>query len=197
MSLILLFDADDVLVEATLPAIERYNKEYKENLKLEDIKDFDMVECAKPGTSIDKYYEEPGFFRTFLPRPGMQECIARLEQEGHRLFIATSSPQIALDDKIACYEEHFPEFTWEKRNIIPITPKYLLVGDVMIDDKMENILLSKCQHKLLVDAPWNQDFTNDDVVYMRVYGARDIYAAIQKIAGVTDYQELNVTAATQ
>jgi len=181
MNLRIIFDADDVLVEATIPAIERYNTEYNENLKLEDIKDFNMVECVKEGTSIEKYYEEPGFYRTFLPRPGMQECIRKLAEEGHELFIATSSPVTGILDKIGCYEEHFPEFSWAKGNIIPITKKYVLSGDIIIDDKLENVLESSCSYKLLVDAPWNQDIKDDSTKFLRVRDAEQIYTAIQAI----------------
>lgn len=140
-----------------------------------------MVDCVRPGTSIEKYYNEPGFYRTFLPRPGMQECISKLFHEGHEIFIATSSPITGILDKIECYEEHFPEFSWSLGNIIPITSKHVLYGDLIVDDKMDNILESSCRHKFLMDAPWNQDFTYDGVLYTRVYGANDVYNGIQSL----------------
>lgn len=51
--MIIFFDADDVLVEATEPAIARYNAEYRAELCLSDIQDFGMTECVPAGTSID------------------------------------------------------------------------------------------------------------------------------------------------
>ncbi|MGN7308876.1 5' nucleotidase, NT5C type, partial [Bacillus subtilis] len=137
--------------------------------------DFEMVECVKPGTSIEKYYKEPGFYRSFLPKPGMQECISKLAKEGHELYIATSSPVTGILDKIVCYEEHFPEFSWDRGNIIPITKKFLLSGDIMIDDKLENVMTSACTYKLLVDAPWNKNYEKDDNSYTRVHNAEEIY----------------------
>lgn len=179
-SLIILIDADDVLVQATEPAIEKYNLEYKKNLCFEDITDFGMSKCIEEGTSIAKYYGVSPFYRTFLPVPGMKEVVADLENDGHTMFIATSSPKNGILDKIECYEEHFPYFSWSKGNIIPIKPKFLLQADVIIDDRIENIISSSAPLKLLVDMPWNREHKYNQNSYIRVSTPEDILGAIRK-----------------
>lgn len=184
------FDADDVLVEATQPAITRYNAEYGKALQFEQIKDFGMTECVEEGTSIEKYYDEAGFYRTFLPIPGMPQVVEKLAAAGHAMYVATSSPEGAISDKVGCYEEHFPYFAWDKHNIIPIHDKFVLNGDVLVDDKIDNVVQSSCTLRLLVDKPWNQNFDAAEHQIVRVYTPEGILRCIELYAEVLHEKQM-------
>lgn len=43
------------------------------------------------------------------------------------------------------------------RNIIVAQNKSLILGDVMIDDNIENLKTCRCPHKILFKQPWNKD----------------------------------------
>ncbi len=149
------FDSDDVLMESTEPAIARYNELYGGSLCLEDFKAWGMDSCVPEGTTIEHFYEEPGFYRGFQPIPGMVDLVTRLKDQGHKLYVATSCTVNTIKDKVESLEEHYP-FKWDDNEIIPISDKFVLSGDIFIDDKVTNVVHSKCTHKILVDRPWNQ-----------------------------------------
>jgi len=173
------FDADDVLVDSTTPGVERYNAEYGTLWTYEDMKNYVDDRYVPEGTSIDKYYDEPGFYRHFKPFPQAQEVIRKLHTDGHTLYIATASDLSTVMDKVGCFDEHFPEFNSIYRNVIPIKHKHLLIGDVLVDDMYYNLENSQCGLKLLVDRPWNRQDQGD---FVRVYTFEDIYKEINQYA---------------
>lgn len=176
--LTILFDADDVLVESTLPIVERYNAKYGENIKYEDLVNYADDRYFPADRSIEEpYYGEPGIFRTFKPFPGAQELVKKLAEDGHDLYIATASKLSVVGDKVACYDEHFPEFHSDLRNVIPIRNKALLKGSVIIDDMPFNLVDSLCPLRLLIDRPWNRQAEGD---FVRCHSYDDVYENIQK-----------------
>ena len=175
--LIIFFDADDVLVDSSLPAVDRYNATYGESLRYDDLVNYVDDQFFPPGQSIEKpYYGEPGFFRTFKPFPGAQDLVQKLADDGHELYIATASKLSVIADKTACYDEHFPAFHSKHRNVIPILNKSLLVGSVIIDDLPSNLVNSPCPLRILIDRPWNR-LAEGDFVRCRSYD--EVYHHIQ------------------
>lgn len=177
--LVILFDADDVLVDSTTPGIERYNEEYGEKLKYEDVVNYLDDAYFPVDQSIEKYYDEPGFYRGFKPFSGAQNLVKRLKEEGHELYIATASDISAIFDKMGCYDEHFPEFHSKTRNVIPIYNKSLLKGSVIIDDMPYNLENSSCPVKLLMDRPWNRKAVGK---FVRCFSYEDVYRNINEYA---------------
>lgn len=171
------FDSDDVLMESTEPAIKRYNEDFGGSFCLEQLTEWGMDNCVPEGTTIEHYYDEPGFYRAFQPLPGMVALVTRLKEAGHKLYVATSCSLASITEKVESLEEHYP-FRWDDAEIIPIKDKFLLEGDVFVDDKVENVVYSRCRHKLLVDRPWNQGYFPGVI---RVKGVDELSAALDRI----------------
>lgn len=174
LHIIILCDLDDVLAEATDPAIQRYNEEYGASLSRDDIKDFGMLECVPAGTSIVKYYDEPGFYASFKAVTGAREFIEKIQQLGHDVIVVTSSPEHAIKEKYNWLRQNIPTLPFE--NIFPITRKELIYGDLMIDDKIENLETTRCSAKLLMDKPWNRHCTSKEII--RVNSLEEAFAII-------------------
>lgn len=170
---VILFDMDDVLADFISPWISLYNKEYNDNLLPEHITDWNTTQFVKPecGKKIYDYLKTPGIFRNLSVRPYAQECIQNLIQKDFSIFIVSDSPQghsfcdyqnnplfvgNPADDKRKWLAEHFPMIKQE--NIIFTGQKWMISGDVIVDDKPATFLefQKRNRHAVLIDQPYNR-----------------------------------------
>lgn len=151
----IILDSDGVLAEPIKKVLILYNKEYKDNLKYEDITDWDLCKFQKEGSDICKYFRDKNFFRDLPVIFEAQIYVKKLIDDGHDVIIATASHKNGVIDKFDWFEEYFPFVKYE--NIIPISRKDLLLGDVMLDDGGHNLLTSKCKYPVVFDSPWNRN----------------------------------------
>jgi 5'-nucleotidase len=179
----IILDSDGVIANTTERVLELYNKEYQCHLTKEQIVDWDLSLFQKEGTDIFKYFKIPGFFRHLPIMKDAQYFIRKLIEDGHDVVIATASPKVAIIDKIEFFEEYFPFIPYE--NIIPITRKDLLVGDIMLDDAPHNLKTSKCKYPVIFDNPWNRN-TEGKYEFLkklkRVHSWEEFYQFVNEIA---------------
>lgn len=151
----IILDSDEVIVESIEKLLNLYNQEYGLNLKKEQIDNWNLSHFEKEGTDIQKYFNMPGYFRDLPLIKDAKKYIYQMVKDGHDIVIATSSPKNGILDKIEFFEEHFPFIPYQ--NVIPITRKDLLFGDIMLDDAPHNLEHSKCKHPVIFDNRWNRD----------------------------------------
>ena len=123
----------------------------------------------------------------------MKEALMNLlsKMDGHDVVIATASPKNGILDKIEFYEEFFPFIPFT--NIIPITRKDLLRGDIMLDDAPHNLEKSQCRYPVIFDNRWNQDeekhpFLKD---LKRVTSWKEFYEFVCEIANEEDIEKVS------
>ena len=180
--LTILIDMDDT-IEGLLPAwVEYLNNRYGTTVSPDDVKEWDITK-AFPELSEHQVFE-PFLFESFWenvkPLPGAQEVIKRLMDDGHDVYIVTSTCYKIIEMKMdKVLFKYFP-FIDHKKLIITYN-KQLLLGDVMIDDAPHN-LIGGCYKKLLIDSPTNRSVRCDSKSELiRMHSWYQIYDYIQTL----------------
>ncbi|AKA34764.1 5' nucleotidase, NT5C type [Flagellimonas lutaonensis] len=136
----LFVDMDEVLAETYLRHIELYNQDFGENLTVEECKGKEVWQVVpkERQKSIQNHANTIGFFRDLKPVKDSQEVMREL-CDRYEVYIASAAMQFpySLKEKSDWLDEHFPFIHWRKR--ILCGDKYILRGDVLIDDRSYNL----------------------------------------------------------
>jgi 5'-nucleotidase len=137
-----LVDLDGVCCNTLAKMLELYNNEYNDSLTTDDLHDWHTHKCVKEecGTSVYQYFDGIGFFGSLEPRPGCSEVLSEIQADGHDIVIVTAVHATALTahfDKVSWVRQHLPFLGF--KNVISAHRKYLVSGDILLDDSPENI----------------------------------------------------------
>lgn len=137
--LTVLCDMDGIIVNLTQKWLNLYNKDHNDNLTIADIKEWELSKSVKKGVKVNDYLYSPNFFLDVDAIEGALEGMKAIQKMGHHLVIlsAPSWPGNSASDKITWMRKHAPFVN--KRDIILGHNKYLVKGDVLIDDSPTNI----------------------------------------------------------
>ena len=177
----IIFDMDDTLV-GLLDEWLKYLNSYKgiPQKTREDILEWDMRK-SYPDLTDEQLYNilsKEQLWNTVQPIVGATECLDKLKQDGHSLYIATASYPLSYYIKLThCLFKHFTHFN--PKNVICIYDKYLLKCDVLVDDNPENLRRSTAV-RILIDAPHNRTCDKECYDY-RVNTFEEIYNIIKNI----------------
>jgi 5'(3')-deoxyribonucleotidase len=135
---IIAIDLDDTLNCLKEKWIDSYNYFYDDNLKPEDITDWDWTKFVKPecGQNIYKFLFIPGFFRDLGIKPYAQKVIPWLQQY-FDIYILSAAHYLVTKDKGEWLNEFLPSIPYE--NIVFCTNKSLFKADYFIDDGLHNL----------------------------------------------------------
>jgi len=175
----LLIDMDSVLVQLLPAWLERYNRDYDDTLRVEDIHVWEMHQSVKSscGNKIYEYLKEPGLYRNLLPMPEGPETVRRLMDEGHQVFLVTAPPlnsPHAVWDKLEWVREHLPFFALD--HMIFCHQKWLLQGDILFDDCPTHLELFE-QTSIAMSYPYNKGYGQIQVSSWPAF-----YAEIKKLS---------------
>jgi 5'(3')-deoxyribonucleotidase len=188
---VILIDSDGVVVDLAKHWVEEYNKEYKDSLTVEEFvwKWDGMEEAVKPecGEKIYDYLRRPGFFQACEPYSGAVASLKKFfDDERYDCYIvsAYSGSAEAAKGKIEWYEKHCLFVDTER--IILCKPKFLVRGDVLIDDSYKNIKQWVDKHTpskfegdipigILIAQAHNEDFSNKKEVAQRLPSLGEAY----------------------
>ena len=132
--------------------LERYNKDYDDNLTVMpewNIENFVKTEC---GLKIFDYLHEPGFFYNVGIQDDAVEVIKWLNSKYELYFVTAYTPDTCLD-KTNWIKKHLPFFDLGK--IIFSNCKGVFNLDYLIDDGPHNIIDFK-QTGIIFDYPHNR-----------------------------------------
>lgn len=136
----LFVDMDEVIADAYLAHIEHYNRDYNENLTLEDCYGKEVWQCvpAERQESVRKHARRDRFFSDLRPIDGSIEVLKELSGR-YDLYIASAAMEYpkSLKEKSDWLDEYFPFIPW--RNRILCGDKHILKGDILIDDRSYNL----------------------------------------------------------
>lgn len=154
----LLIDMDSVICDLMTEWHGRYNRDYDDNLSVEDLKCWNSEKYVKAecGKKIYDYLDEPGLFLKLEPLPGAIDALQRLN-ERYEIFIVTTSRTYAFTDKEKWVEKHLPFIG--KRNLIFTHRKDMIRGDILFDDAPHNLTAFQKTGRvaLAMDYPYNRD----------------------------------------
>ncbi|WP_318308065.1 5' nucleotidase, NT5C type [Flagellimonas crocea] len=138
--MIIFVDMDEVIADAYQAHIDIYNQEFKAQIKAETClgKEFWQTVPKERQESIKGHTHRVGFFGNLKIIKDSQEVLRELSQK-HEVYIASAAMEFpqSLREKSDWLDEHFPFIPWQNR--ILCGNKYILKGDVLIDDRSKNL----------------------------------------------------------
>lgn len=186
--MIILVDVDDVTADLVPSWLDEYNKQYDDNLKVEDITVWDIASLVKTEAK-DKFFDiinNHRFYYNVQPVPGAYEGIIALRQMGHRVIFATSAMVGHAGDKLR-WLQHNRFLDTNKFNdpdYMEITDKTLIKADLIIDDRVGNVMgfvnAGKCA--IVFTKPWNLDLASDDECVFRANDWQEVVRLVKTIS---------------
>ena len=159
--------------------IEWLNKKHGRSVAVDEVKDWELAKCYPFLSKADLFepLNTPEFWDEVKIKPEAVDVVARLIQEGHEIYVITSSHYKTLPYKLKkCLFAHFPFLN--KENVIITYNKSLIRCDIILDDAEHNLI--GCQGtKVLFDAPYNQNSTVQDY---RVGSWKEFYILVKELA---------------
>lgn len=150
----ILIDVDGVLAKTSEKVLALYNKEYAKAVSVEDLIFWEYEKCPNLDAKAGEMFFRKDFFKDIEVTDGAQEMVRSLLSMGHDLIIATAVFRNGYEDRHEWLSKWFPEIP--ESNYIFGARKDLLAGDVLLDDKVSNLIGGSTSIPVLLDQPWNQ-----------------------------------------
>ncbi len=153
-------DMDEVMADTVLEHLNRYNREFGESLKKEDLRGKWLWQVV-PSDRHDRlaqFLDDPGFFADLPLMDGAVRVLQRLSAD-HEVFIASAAMEVPRSFNA--------KFEWLQRHFAFLTPshyvfcgtKAVLKADFLIDDNPRQLrafsgkgLLFSATHNRTIDA---------------------------------------------
>lgn len=175
----ILVDADDTLYD-TLPAFfKEYNSYTGENVKIEDVKGWDIRPMLKRPDVMDEIFSSPAFFEWLPLKEGSVEMMNWLCVY-HDCFIVTAGRTRCFEGKERAFLRDFSFL--EKNQISYGWFKGIYKADILIDDRIE--FHEQFQRtnpngvSIVVDMPHNRSC---HIPHIRVRQPSEVIEIIKKI----------------
>jgi len=155
MKITIALDVDGVLARLHDEWLRRYNRDWDDNLQVEQITEWEIHKLVKPecGTHIYKYLDDTTIYDHVLPEKDAQEVVQRLRADGHRVVLATTSTPKSMGRKYA-WAKHYG-LVESTKDYIEVGDKGLLRADVLLDDYIGNLEAFK-GWSVIYNQPWNK-----------------------------------------
>ena len=148
-------DMDWVLAKLTQKWVRYYNTIFDDNLKLEDIKSWDIIEYVKP--EAKKYMLNilniHKFYRDLEVVEDSQRVLEKLSYDYEIIIVTDPFTRMSFKSKYDWLEENFPFIPTE--NYVFTGNKSIIYADYLIDDGVHNLESFK-GYGLLFEAPYNE-----------------------------------------
>ena len=153
-------DFDETLFPTLEKVLEIYNKRHDANIELSQITTYDLRDSLEESVAnelIDIFVEKDVY--SFLqPYKGAVRAVKTLIEQGHEVYVATSTDVRNMEWKEELLNKHFPFIP--KYNLIRIHDKSLLKVDALIEDNLYNLTQTFAE-RICFDQPWNQSDAKD------------------------------------
>lgn len=143
-------DADDVLLNCNGYALQLLSEEENKSYSMTDITGWGNL-----GTEVDKrlkYFESRYFFETQPPLPGSAAFLKELMEIADVTIMSAVNP-VYSGTRMQRLTELYPFFPTSY--IVIGERKDMMKADVLLDDRIKNVLSSKCELPVLFRQPWN------------------------------------------
>lgn len=153
-------DFDDTLFPTMERVLELYNKRHNTNIEVSNITAYSLYEnfSTDIADELIELFVNKDVYNNLQPYKGSVRAIKTLVEHGHEVYIATSTDVRNMEWKEDLIQKHFPFIP--KNNLIRIHNKALLNVDVLIEDKLEN-LIQTFADRICFSQPWNIDDSAD------------------------------------
>lgn len=176
--LTILIDMDDTIEYLLREWLTYLNIKHGTNVTEDDIHDYN-IGVAFPMLTLAEVYEpllDHELWRNVKPIPGARYAIERMQNDGHDIYIVTSSNFATIATKLSSVLfKYFP--TIDSDHVIIAHNKQMIRGDVLIDDAPHN-LIGGDYLKIMPTAAHNRDFNEIEHNIIRVENWNQIYDII-------------------
>ena len=180
----ILVDFDDTMTDLLSPWVKELNEQFGTKVQPSDINNW-YITGFFPDLSADEVYSplhNPEFWKKVNARADAQYFLHKLITNGHDVYIVTNTHYNVLKHKMRhCFTRLFPFIDYNK--VIVATDKYLIKGDVIIDDAFHNLANCDCK-KILMTTYSNKNIpqeTLDNAGIVRCKTWKQIYDVITDI----------------
>lgn len=169
---IILLDIDDTINRFNIAFWDLHEEVFGEKVDPETVNAWDLANFSSFGTKVYSLFRHPGLFRYIQPKEGAVEFVRELNEKYDVYFVTDSPPGTShcdgdkpyanpADDKRKWVYEHFPFF--DKSKIIFCAHKWMIMGDVLIDDKPDTFYAYQERNRpiILMDAPHNRSIETE------------------------------------
>ena len=175
---IILVDIDDTINCFAETYWALHNRLFEDNVHYNSVDQWDLDLFSNRGVEAYHLFKMPGLFRNIPVKPYAKEFMDSIQNMGE-VFVVSDAPSGTsygdtvhfsninysidvphsnpVDDKRAWLKEHFP--TLPKENVIFCSCKWMIAGDLLIDDKPDTFLefQKRGRDVILMDMPYNRN----------------------------------------
>lgn len=151
-----LFDMDDVITNFLGSVIDIYNARKGTNFTVEQVRSWDLSEDFDD--DIFSIFKEDGFFLQLKEKNGSTKVLKDLiESTRYDIYVITACNSVhELLEKVEWFQNFIPNFNLDR--LISCKEKYIIRGDIIIDDKIDNLIECKpFMECILYDMPHNRN----------------------------------------
>lgn len=138
--LTILVDIDSIVANLTDPWFAAYNKDYDDDLHMSRVDIWHTHQLAKPECGKKIYdYLTPELISSLEPLDGSVRHVNKLRDDGHQVVFVTAVAKAEQNSnaRVQWIQKYFPWAT--TKDVIITSAKYLIKGDVLIDDAPHNL----------------------------------------------------------
>lgn len=151
-----IFDLHDTIAQFIESWLKSYNYKWKDNLKKEQITDWDLKKFVKQecGSQVYDLLKYPKIYKRMNSVPYAFETVNAFRNLGFEIVYGTACENSVIDANF----EWLKEYGFWKNNdhLIVTTSKNLIRGDILFDDGWHNVE-NFPGFKVLIGQPWNQN----------------------------------------
>lgn len=166
---IIAIDLDGVIWDLVTPWIAKYNSITNEDIKVEDIKTYNIAEYIEHEGILHYILETESFWDKVDLYPGVEEAIRLLKECPEIDFVISSATCYKIaSHKIRCLMQLLPDIG--ANDLVLTSRKDLLDVHFMIDDYEDNLKHMAATGKgvpILIDQPYNRSFPNSTYGILR------------------------------
>ena len=170
----LIIDFDDVICDNQF--MQTYNEFFNTNKKPSDFEGYYIdasIEDPAEKRAFGEYVVARNFYRGAVIKPGAKEVVSELCKK-YDVYICTAYYMDyvrelcgkVIEQKYEFIAREMPDFNMTK--ILFTNSKNVVVGDVMIDDNLNNLLTNKSYQKLLFTTDNNKKYTEEELRALNV-----------------------------
>lgn len=159
---IIKIDCDGVLRDLLPQMCKVYNEHFNERIEPENVLEYDLTntfhKCIEvDGMSPNKWFFDEHIYDIYINSSicyKAKEALDLLHEKGYYIIIVSNQPENFHQSATLLWLQ-MNDFYYD--SICFIKEKHLILGDIIVDDNIDNLEMCHECEKILIDAPYNKN----------------------------------------